>query len=119
LHNLPSRLAVDSHPKLGASWGGFALEQAIRLLRIEPGEAFYWATHAGAELDLLLTRGGKRYGFEFKRADAPRTSRSMRSALADLMLERLFVIYPGETNYALDERIEVFALRHLGQLQLH
>jgi predicted AAA+ superfamily ATPase len=104
---------LKAHPKLGASWEGLALEHVLRVLRAEPGEAFSWSTHAGSELDLLLFRGGRRLGIEFKYADAPRTTRSMRAALEDLRLERLFVIYPGETDYALDERIRVVPLRNV------
>jgi hypothetical protein len=107
---------LQAHPKLGASWEGLALEHVLRVLRVEPGEAFHWSTHGGAELDLLLVRGGQRWGFELKYADAPRTTKSMRVALHDLKLERLYVIYPGERDYALDERIEVLALRHVARL---
>ena len=107
---------LQGHPKLGASWEGLALEHLLRVMRVEPGEAFHWSTHGGAELDLLLVRGGQRWGFEFKYADAPRTSKSMRVALDDLKLERLYVIYPGEKDYALDDRIEVLALRNVARL---
>ena len=93
-----------------------ALEHVLRVLRTEPGEAFYWGTHGGAELDLMLVRGGRRWGFEFKFGDAPRTTKSMRVALDDLRLERLYVIYPGEKDYALDDRIEVLALRNVAML---
>jgi hypothetical protein len=119
LQRIGSMLELQSHPKLGASWEGLALEHLLRVLRIEPGEAFHWATHAGAELDLLVVRGGRRWGFEIEYADAPRSTRSMRAALADLALERLFVIYPGDTDYALDDRIQVVGLPNiagLGQL---
>ena len=107
---------LQTHPKLGASWEGLALEHVLRVLRVEPGEAFHWGTHGGAELDLLLVRGGQRLGFEFKFADAPRTTKSMRVAMDDLKLERLFVVYPGEKDYALDERIHVMALRNVEAL---
>ena len=110
LQNLRSRLDLQSHPKLGASWEGLVLEHLLRVLRAEPGEAFYWSTHGGAELDLMLVRGGRRWGFEFKYSDAPRTTKSMRAALDDLKLEGLFVIYPGDKSYALDDHIEVLPL---------
>ena len=110
LQNIRSMPELQAHPKLGASWEGLALEHVLRVLRAEPGEAFYWGTHGGAELDLMLVRGGQRWGFEFKFGDAPRTTKSMRVALDDLKLQRLFVIYPGEKDYTLDERIEVLAL---------
>lgn len=96
---------VQSHPKLGASWEGFALEQVMAVL--ETRDAYFWATHAGAELDLLVMLGGKPYGFEFKYADAPGTSRSMHAAIQDLALEHLWVIYPGQQEYPLDDKISV------------
>ena len=113
LQRIGSQSELQSHPKLAASWEGLALEHVLRVLRVEPGEAFHWGTHGGAELDLLLVRGGQRWGFELKYADAPRTTRSMRAALDDLKLERLFVIYPGEKDYQLDDRIQVLALRNI------
>jgi predicted AAA+ superfamily ATPase len=116
LQNVRSMAELQVHPKLGASWEGVALEHVLRMLRASADEAFYWSTHGGAEVDLLLFRGGRRYGFEFKYADAPRTTKSMRVASDDLKLERLFVLYPGESDYVLDERIEVLALRHVEAL---
>lgn len=113
LQRIGSLSELQSHPKLGASWEGLALEHVLRVLRVEPGEAFHWGTHGGAELDLMLVRGGQRWGFELKYADAPRTTKSMRVALDDLKLERLFVIYPGEKDYTLDDRIHVLALRNI------
>jgi uncharacterized protein len=113
LQGIRSMPELQSHPKLGASWEGLALEHVLRVLRVEPGEAFHWATHGGAELDLMLVRGGRRWGFEFKYADAPRTTKSIRAALDDLALERLFVIYPGEKDYPLDDRIQVLALANV------
>jgi len=94
---------VQSHPKLGASWEGFALEQVIGTL--DTRDAYVWATHAGAELDLFVRLGGKPYGFEFKYADAPGTSRSMHAAIEALSLEHLWVIYPGHQEYALHDKI--------------
>jgi predicted AAA+ superfamily ATPase len=94
-----------SHPKSGASWEGYIIE-AI-LTAVQPDEAYFWATYAGAELDLLLFKGGQRIGIEIKRADAPRLTPSMRTALKDLNLDRLRVIYPGERRYKLAESVEV------------
>jgi predicted AAA+ superfamily ATPase len=111
LQNIRSLSEIQSHPKLGASWEGLALEHVLRILRAEPGEAFYWRTQAGAELDLMLVRGGQRWGFVFKYADAPRITRSMRSAMTDLKLQQLFVIHPGDAAYALDDTIDVVPLR--------
>ncbi len=99
------------HPRAGASWEGFVIEQILALLR-QP-EAYFWATHQGAELDLMIVRGGKRYGFEMKLSDAPVVTKSMRIALADLRLERLFVVYPGAESFPLDHDIDVVAIRDL------
>jgi len=105
LHTLED---LQGHPKLGASWEGFALEQVLTAL--ETRDTYFWATHAGAELDLLVMVSGKRYGFEFKYADAPGRSRSMHAAIQDLRLEKLWVLYPGQQEYALDDRISVIPL---------
>ncbi|MBN1664777.1 MAG: ATP-binding protein [Deltaproteobacteria bacterium] len=94
-----------SHPKCGASWEGYIIEAL--LTDGQPDEAYFWATYAGAEIDLLLFKNGRRIGVEIKRADAPRLTPSMRSALTDLSLDRLLVIYPGERSYRLAENIEV------------
>jgi len=114
LLELRSLSDLDAHPKLGASWEGFALEQVLALLGTR--NAYFWATHAGAELDLLVTVGGRRFGFEFKVGDAPGASRSMRVALADLKLTHLWVIYPGRDTYELDERLSVLPLRAIADL---
>lgn len=79
-------------------------------------DAYYWATHGGAELDLLVRIGGKQYGFEFKYADAPGTTRSMHIALQDLLLEHLWVVYPGHQEYALDARISVIPVDSVPRL---
>jgi hypothetical protein len=99
---------LHGHPKLGASWEGFALEQVTGALKTR--DAYFWATHGGAELDLLTLVRGKRYGFEFKYADAPGRNRSMQAAIEDLGLEHLWVIYPGRQEYALDDKISVIPI---------
>jgi uncharacterized protein len=96
------------HPKSGASWEGFALDQVLRVAR--PEESYFWATHAGAELDLLMVKDGRRVGVEFKRSDAPQMTPSMRIALNDLKLDALYVVYPGDRRYRLGERVEVVPL---------
>jgi len=108
IRTLPELL---SHPKCGASWEGYVIEEIIS--SIQPDEVYFWATHAGAELDLLLFKDGRRFGVEIKRADAPRLTPSMRIALDDLRLDRLVVIYPGERRYALAEQVEVVPLMDL------
>ncbi len=100
--------ALDGHPKVGASWEGFVIEQT--LTQIVGARGFYWRTQAGAELDLFLTIRGERIGIEIKRSDAPKVTPSMQSALKDLKLHRLFVVYPGNTRYALSDRIDVLPL---------
>jgi predicted AAA+ superfamily ATPase len=97
-----------AHPRCGASWEGFALEQVLRLA--QPDEAYFWATHQGAELDLLMLRGRQRIGVEFKRTDAPRTTSSMHIAMADLKLDALYVVYPGLHRYRLADGIEAVPL---------
>jgi predicted AAA+ superfamily ATPase len=93
-----------THPKLGASWEGLVIEQVLH--RFEADEAYFWATHAGAELDLLLRKDGRMYGVECKRTDAPKLTPSMRTALQELGLEYLWVMYPGTRAYKLADRIE-------------
>lgn len=96
---------LQRHPRSGASWEGFMLEQMLRIAR--PDEAYFWATHAGAELDLLMIKYGRRIGVEFKRSDAPTLTPSMRIVMQDLKLEQLLVIYPGARRYELAPGIVV------------
>lgn len=116
LHQL---LGIDSlkglltHPKIGASWEGFVIEQ---VLRSEPhDEAFFWATHQGAEIDLVLRRGDELLGVECKRTDAPRLTRSMRIALEDLGLKRIAVLHPGVRQFPLSEQVDAVPLSVLGE----
>ncbi len=102
---------LEHHPKIGASWEGYAVEEILKAF--QPDEAYYWATHNGAEIDLVLFKGGKRIGIECKRADAPTLTPSMRIALVDLKLDQLLVAYPGERRYRLDKRVEVVPLAEL------
>jgi predicted AAA+ superfamily ATPase len=97
-----------THPRLGASWEGYAVEEVLS--QLQPDQAYFWATHQGAELDLLLFKNGRRLGIEVKRADAPTLTPSMRSALADLKLEQLIVLYPGSQAYELEPRVRVLPI---------
>jgi predicted AAA+ superfamily ATPase len=106
--------ALQGHPKLGASWEGFALEQTLTMLQYP--EAYFWATHSGAELDLMISRGGERYGFEFKYTDTPRWSRSLENALHDLSLKRVFVITPGQERFPIHESGEAAPLHSIPDL---
>lgn len=108
LLGVASRRDLEMHPKLGASWEGYAVEEVLKAL--QPDEAYFWATHQGAELDLLLFKDGKRIGVECKRSDAPTLTPSMRIALADLHLDRLHVVYPGTRRYVLAKNVEVVPL---------
>jgi predicted AAA+ superfamily ATPase len=100
--------ALLAHPRSGASWEGFVVEQLLRIAR--PDEAYFWATHNGAELDLLLFKDGRRIGVEIKRMDAPRITPSMQIAMHDLRLDALYVVYPGARRYRLSDQIEVVPL---------
>lgn len=117
LLGLETRADVESHPKLGASWEGFAMQEVAARLGARPDECFFWATHAGAELDLLVVRGNQRRGFEFKRTDSPKTTKSMHSALSDLELGQLYVIHGGRHSFPLAERIMAVPLSALGEIE--
>jgi predicted AAA+ superfamily ATPase len=108
LFQLSSLQDVFGHPKLGASWEGFVLEHVLSAVNTR--DAYYWATHGGAELDLLVFVSGKRFGFEFKYADAPSLTRSMHVALQDLRLDHLWVVYPGGETYRLHENVTAVPL---------
>lgn len=111
LLNLPTLDDLEGHPKVGASWEGFALNEVIARLGANREECFFWATHAGAELDLLIVRGNARLGFEFKRTLSPKLTPSMRTALEDLGLDRIHVVYPGEESWPISERIGALPIR--------
>ena len=113
LLNLPSQRDLEGHPKAGASWEGFVIDQVIRLADAAPEDCFFWATHAGAELDLLVHRGGRRLGFEVKLTSAPRTTRSMHIARQDLRLDRLDVIHAGTRTFDMAEGIRALAVGDL------
>jgi uncharacterized protein len=113
LLGIANRRDLELHPKVGASWEGYAIEEVLKALR--PDEAYFWATHQGAELDLLLFKNGRRIGVECKRSDAPTLTPSMRIALNDLKLDRLVVVYPGDRRYALGDRVEVIPLTELAE----
>ena len=100
----------DRHPKVGFSWEGFAMDAVIRRLRANPQNCYFWATHTGAELDLLIVHRNKRFGFEFKRNSAPTLTKSMRTAVHDLGLYYLKVIHPGKTSWPMDRRVRAVCL---------
>lgn len=117
LLNIRSMTELIRHPKLGASWEGFALEQIIRLSE-QSRNAFFWATHGGAEIDLVLNVFGERWGFEIKYADAPKKTKSMVMSLENLELNRIYVVYPGKRAYFISDKIEAISLSSVEQLFL-
>jgi uncharacterized protein len=113
LQSIETPEQLYASPRLGASWEGFALDCVCRTLGKEEGDLYFWHTHAGAELDLFWQVGGRNWGAEFKYEDAPRLTRSMKTAVADLRLERLWVIYPGKKAYRLAENVQVLPLSEI------
>ena len=114
LHSLlgiPSFAALEAHPKLGASWEGFALEEVLRMTGDR--EAYFWNTQSGAELDLLVFINGHRFGFEFKYADAPTVTKSLQVAWSDLKLRQVFLVHPGKKSYALNEWAQALSVEDL------
>lgn len=111
LMGLSDKTAVERHPKLGAFWEGFALEEVLR--HYEVPHAYFWRTQTGAELDLLIHDQGKKLGFEFKYTERPQMTPSMRIALSDLKLDHLTVVYPGPHSFELDTQVSVMSLRDL------
>ncbi len=113
LLNLQTQADLEGHPKIGASWEGFVLAEIIRRLQARSDECFFWATHGGAELDLLVVRGRQRLGFEVKRTSSPRVTPSMRSALTDLKLKRLYVVHPGNETFPLSEDVSAVGISRI------
>jgi len=114
LLGLSDQHSLLGHPKVGASWEGFALEQILHAVR--PAEPYFWATHGGAELDLFFIYRGRRYGVEIKFNEAPKVTPSMRTVLETLKLDRLWVVYPGQHSYSVDEKIMMIPLHSLVEL---
>ena len=110
LLNISNMDDLEGHPKLGATWEGFVIDQVIRIIDARSEECFFWATHAGAELDLLVVRGKDRIGFEIKRTTTPAMTPSMRIALSDLKLNRLELIHAGEHTFQLSDNVRAVAL---------
>ena len=113
LLDIETQEQLDGHAKVGASWEGFCVEQVLARLGARRDQAYFWATHAGAELDLLVVAGGKRRGFEMKYSDAPSVTPSMRAALLDLRLDSLDVIHSGKETYPLADRVRAVALERV------
>ncbi len=107
--------ALNGHPRVGASWEGFALEQTLNI--IETRQIYFWATYSGAELDLFFLHNGRRYGVEFKYSEAPVATKSIHSALETLKLEHVWIVYPGNTQYPVHEKITVIPLKDISDLK--
>jgi uncharacterized protein len=113
LLNIPDTHTLFGNPKVGASWEGFIVDQVWGILHLN--EAYFWATHNGAELDLMFFHQGKRYGVEVKFSEAPEVTRSMHVALQDIGLEHLWVVYPGDQSYPVHDRITVWPVSKLDE----
>jgi len=111
LLGIPSQAELEGHPKVGASWEGYAIEEVIKA--VAPDECYFWSTHSGAEIDLLLIKDGRRIGVECKRMDAPKMTPSLRATASDLKIDHVYVVYPGEKQYPLADKIEAIPLRNL------
>lgn len=113
LQLIGSPAELESHPKLGASWEGFVINQVITLSGLPENVFFFWATHTGAEVDLFWQQNGKNYAVEVKYSDAPRRTKSMTQTIEDLKLDHLWVVYPGPDTYSIDETIKVLSIQEL------
>jgi uncharacterized protein len=113
LLDVADRDKLERHPKVGASWEGFVIEQVIDHLRARPEECFYWRTQQGTELDLLVVRGSERRGFEVKIAKAPESTRAMHIARTDLKLERVDVLHAGQETFPMTEGLRAVSMRRL------
>jgi hypothetical protein len=118
LFGLENKKDVLSHPKLGASWEGFALEEAVKSVQLNEDEVFFWSVHAAAEIDLVFQKKGRLYGIEVKYAQAPNITKSMRSAIAELSLRHLWIIYPGRESYPLDRNVTVISMSDLNKIRI-
>ncbi|HBM15716.1 MAG TPA: hypothetical protein DD381_05140 [Lentisphaeria bacterium] len=117
LQSIETYSSLLSHNKLGASWEGFVIELLIRATEKKSNDVFFWSTHSGAEVDLFWHKDGKNFAAEVKYCDAPRITKSMKSSVSDLELEKLFVIYPGDECYKLDEKIDVLSIAAIDKIR--
>jgi len=114
LLGITSERDLLTHPKIGASWEGYVIEEVLSA--VQPDDAWFWGTHQGAEIDLLLRKDGRLVGVECKRTDAPRITPSIRTALADLNLEKVVVVYPGDKQFTLAEQVEGWPLKDIANI---
>lgn len=106
LLNVGNKKDLEGHPKIGASWEGFVMNEVIRIMNTEQENTYFWATHSGAELDLLIMKGRSRIGFEIKRTSSPKLTPSMKNAVTDLKLNKLYVVHGGEKSFGLDKKVQ-------------
>lgn len=118
LLGIDTMAALQSNPHFGASWEGFALEQLVAILDLAPEESYFWATHGGAEMDLVVQRGGRLFGFEFKATEKPSVTHSMTIAQKDLGLEKVYLVYPGELSFPLREGMEALGYAQIPVFRL-
>jgi predicted AAA+ superfamily ATPase len=114
LLGIRTHVELESHPVLGASWEGLAVEEI--LWRARDREAFFYGTYAGAEIDLLVTDGSRRIGFEMKVSESPRPTKSMRTAQRDLALDHLYIVYPGDKSFPIDDNLSVLSLNNIAEI---
>ena len=114
LLNLPDLQTLHGYSRMGASWEGFAIEQVLQ--SVKPTQAFFWATHSGAEVDLFFLSRGRRYGVECKFSETPKITKSMSQAIESLNLAHLWIIYPGEDAYPLSKQVSVWPLKEIFSL---
>lgn len=110
--------SLQSNPRYGALWEGFALEQLCSVLNVEPDEMFFRGTHGGAEIDLVVERGGRRYGFEFKVTEKPGVTHSLTIAKEDLGLDKFYLVYPGELSFPLRDGMETLGYARIPEIAL-
>ncbi len=116
LLGIQSEKELLTHPKIGASWEGYVIEEVLSA--IQPDEVWYWATHQGAEIGLFLKKDGRSLGVECKRSDAPKLTPSIRSAMTDLKLDKAIIVYPGDKRYSLADRVEALPLKEFSKTGL-
>jgi len=118
LSSIHSITELAKTPKIGALWEGFALEEIINCLQIQSADCYFWSTHNGATLDLLVFKNGKRVGFEFKYSDSPKITKSMNIALEDLKLDHLYIIFPGTISFPMNEKVTACGLDALKEIEI-
>ena len=111
LLNLPDLHTLRAHPRIGASWEGFCIEQIVQV--VEPQQAYFWSTHSGPEIDLFFIHHSKRYGVEIKFSETPKITKSLLAAIHDLKLEHAWIVYPGKEQYPVHEKITVIPLKNI------